>query len=197
MATAPAITASDCGELIDTATAAEFALFTITDTAALVVLCPEVSVATALRLCFAFVSPDVFHGCEKGAAANPAPMFAPSTWNWTLLMAALSDTVALIMTVPEIATPELGELLDTVSALPGWLFEVMRPEQPEIAALNSKRSGHVPRGILCESVSNNPSNFIIGTPGNPLLLLLLKFWRRGRLADFSPTLSKLQNQDLI
>jgi len=92
-------------------------------------------------------------------------MFAPSTWKWTLLMAASPATVALTMTVPEIVAPEFGELIDTVSVLPGWLFGAMRPEQPEIAALNSKMSGHALRGIFCESVWHNLHNFIIETPG--------------------------------
>jgi hypothetical protein len=119
-------------------------------------------------------------------------MFDPSTWNCTLLMAALSEVVALTMTVPEIATPELGEVIDTLSVPAGRLFELVYPAQPEIARQGSATNGHARWRIFRETLSRNRYEFIIRTLG----FLFLTFRRRGRPVEFSFPPPKLQNRNL-
>ena len=75
----PATVAPLAGAVIDTVGGVVFVLFTVIDTAALVALFPEVSVATAVRLCWPFANVVVFNDCEYGAALTAAPRFVPST----------------------------------------------------------------------------------------------------------------------
>jgi len=68
----PETVAPDEGDVIDTVTG-WFVLFTVTETAVLVALLFDVSVATAVRLCAPFVSVVVFNDAEYGATVSPAP----------------------------------------------------------------------------------------------------------------------------
>jgi hypothetical protein len=65
--TVPETVAPATGEVIDTVSVGDGAvlvLFTAIDTAALVALFPDVSTATAVRLCLPFAKVPVFKDCE-------------------------------------------------------------------------------------------------------------------------------------
>ena len=80
--TVPDTVASDAGALIEMVGAV--ALFTVMGTTALVV-CPEVSLATAVSEWLPLVSAVVFRVWLNGAAVTAAPEFVPSTLNCTLV----------------------------------------------------------------------------------------------------------------
>ena len=62
--TVPETVAPGTGEVIDTVSGVVLVLFTVIGTAALVALFPEVSAATAVRLCLPFAKVAVFNDCE-------------------------------------------------------------------------------------------------------------------------------------
>jgi hypothetical protein len=62
--TVPETVAPLAGEVIDTVSGVVLVLFTVMDTAVLVVLFPAVSVAMAVRLCLPFAKVVVFNDCE-------------------------------------------------------------------------------------------------------------------------------------
>ena len=62
--TVPETVAPLAGEVIDTVSGIVLVLFTIIDTAALVALFPEVSVAIAVRVCLPLAKVVVFKDCE-------------------------------------------------------------------------------------------------------------------------------------
>ena len=75
----PETVAPDAGDVIDTATAGGVILFTVIETAELVALLFDVSVAIAVRLCLPLASVVVFKDAEYGAVVSAAPRFEPST----------------------------------------------------------------------------------------------------------------------
>ena len=79
--TVPAMLAPEAGEVIEIV--GGIGLFTGTETAALVVLFPALSVAWAVRPCVPFDTPVVFQDVVQGAARTGEPKLLPSTRNCT------------------------------------------------------------------------------------------------------------------
>jgi hypothetical protein len=156
------------GELIETVGGVvSDVLLTVMDTAALVALFPEVSVATAVRLCLPLAKVFVFKDCEYGATVLAAPTLAPSTWNCTLATATLSDAVAVTVMVPETLAPATGELIETVGGVvsdAGWLLELTSPEHPEFIRAKTTTSNHPARVITRADPANHLRISIINNP---------------------------------
>jgi hypothetical protein len=89
-------------------------LSTVIDTPALVVLLLEVSLATAVSVCFPFARVVVFRDCEYGVAVCSEPKSTPSSRNCTLAMPILLEALAVTVTVLETVAPDAGEVMDTV-----------------------------------------------------------------------------------
>jgi hypothetical protein len=163
----PETVAPATGEMIATVSAALPVLLTVMDTAALVALFPEVSVATAVKLCWPLVSVVVFKDCEYGAAVTAAPRTKPSTWNCTLATATLSAAVAVIVIVPETVAPEAGEVIETVGGVVSgwvldWLLELTVPEHPEWIRAKPAISNQPARVIPFVARLNNLARIMIG-----------------------------------
>jgi hypothetical protein len=152
MVIVPETVAPEAGEVSDTVGGVvSGVLFTVMDTAALAVLFPAVSVATAVRLCWPFANVVVFNDCEYGAVLTAAPRFVPSIWNCTLATATLSEAVAAMVIVPETVAPEAGEVIDTVGGVvspPGPLFEPTTPAHP---VLNTSKPKTQKNRSACEA----------------------------------------------
>jgi hypothetical protein len=151
--TVPVTVAPLAGAVIDTVGGVvSGVLFTVMDTAVLVVLFPEVSVAIAVRLCWPFANVVVFNDCEYGAALTAAPRFVPSTWNCTLATPTLSLAFAETVTVPVTVAPLAGEVIDTVGGIASppvlGLFEPTTPAHP---VLNTSKPKTQKNKSACEA----------------------------------------------
>ena len=164
--TVPETVAPATGEVIDTVSEVVLVLFTVIDTAALVALFPELSTATAVRLCLPFAKVVVFNDCEYGATVTTAPTLEPSTWNCTLATPTLSDAVAVTVIVPETVAPETGELIATVggAVADGWLLELelITPLHPELIRAKTTTNKHPARLITWVDPANHLRKSIIG-----------------------------------
>jgi len=130
----PLTVAPLAGAVMEAVGGAVLALFTVTDTPALVVLFPAVSVATAANVCVALLSVVVFKDSEYGAVVSAAPEFAPSTWNCTLAIPMLEDAVAVTVMVALTVVPLAGAVIETVGGVvPPGLFTVI--ETPALVVL--------------------------------------------------------------
>jgi hypothetical protein len=93
-------------------------LFTVTVTAALVVLLFEVSLAIACNVCEPFAVFVESHDIVYGEAVSKTPTFTPSNWNCTLATATLSVAFADTTTaVPETVAALAGAVIDTVGGI--------------------------------------------------------------------------------
>ena len=92
------------------------ALFTVTVTAAEVVLLPAASRATAVSVCVPLVAEAVFQEPEYGDAVSSVPRFAPSSLNCTPATPTLSVALAETVTVPDTA-PTPGEVIATAGGV--------------------------------------------------------------------------------
>jgi len=121
----PDTVAPEAGEVIDTVGGVAPVLLTVTETAALVVLLFEVSVATAVRECFPLLKVVVFSDAEYGAVVSAPPISDPSTSNCTLAIPTLDEALAVTVMVPDTLAPEAGDVIDTVGGFPVELFTVI------------------------------------------------------------------------
>ena len=91
--------------------AAAFDTVTVTD-AAFVLF--DVSRAIAVSVCDPLLADVVFHVVEYGDDVSSAPMFTPSSWNWTPATPMLSDALAETVTaLPETVVPLDGAVILT------------------------------------------------------------------------------------
>ncbi len=138
--TVPDTVAPDAGELMEMVGAAP--LFTVIGTAVLVA-CPEASLATAVSEWLPLVSVVVFSEWLNGAAVTAAPEFVPSTLNCTLVV--FDDTVVVTVTVPDTVAPEAGVSMETSTGVLLGLPAAVRPTHPKLgidkvtAAINKRR----------------------------------------------------------
>ena len=91
--------------------------FTVTVTGALVVEFPAASFAVTVNVCVPLLVCVVSHDKTYGAAVSAAPVFTPSTWNWTLDTPTLSAAVAVTFTAPNTVAPDAGAVSDMVGAV--------------------------------------------------------------------------------
>jgi hypothetical protein len=80
-------------------------------------VCEAALLATALNVWLPLLSFVVSSVIVNGAVVTGAPEFAPSTWNWTLVVFA--EALAVTETLPETVAPDDGEVMDTVGAVGG------------------------------------------------------------------------------
>src|SRR4051812_15183701 len=80
----------------------------------------DVSRVVAVRRCAPFDTPVVFQETEYGAVVSSAPMFTPSTLNWTPAIAAPMFGMGRppMVTVPVTVAPAAGAEMDTVGQAP-------------------------------------------------------------------------------
>jgi hypothetical protein len=110
------------------------ALFTLTETAALVALFPTVLVATAVIVWLPFDSKVVFSTVVYGRAIKLGPLLAPSTLNCTLdTETILSEAFAVRFTDPASVAPAAGETIETVGGVVS--FSVENDRSPLVALL--------------------------------------------------------------
>jgi len=77
-----------------------------------------------------------------------APMFDPSTWNWTLEIATVSEATAVTVMVPDTVAPEVGEVMETERSLvPGLPPEPVVP-QAALKSASSTATTHILRLVL-------------------------------------------------
>ena len=103
----PETVAPDAGDEIEIVGAE--VLLTMTETAALVAVCPAALLATAVSECVPLERVVVFSERLNGAAVTAAPELLPSTLNCTLVV--LDETLVVTVVVPEIAAPGVGEVI--------------------------------------------------------------------------------------
>jgi hypothetical protein len=148
----PETVAPDAGDVIDTATAGGVVLFTVIETAGLVALLFDVSVATADTLCLPLGNVVVFKDAEYGAVVSAAPRFEPSTWNWMLAIPMLLDALAARVIVPERVIPAPGDVIETTGStdppVAGLLTELVSPAQAALRMANGRTRSHSLRVIV-------------------------------------------------
>jgi hypothetical protein len=115
MTTVPETVAPEAGELMETTGRILSALLTVTETAALVPVCPAELLATAESEWLAFVSDVVLRERLKGALVTAAPELLPSILNCTLVV--LEETLVVTVVVPETVAPESGEVIEIVGVV--------------------------------------------------------------------------------
>jgi hypothetical protein len=115
MTTVPETVAPEAGELMETTGRILSALLTVTETAALVPVCPAELLATAESEWLAFVSDVVLRERLKGALVTAAPELLPSILNCTLVV--LEETLVVTVVIPETVAPESGEVIEIVGAV--------------------------------------------------------------------------------
>ena len=115
--TVPLTVALFAGEVIETAGGVVSLLFTVTFTAALVVVPPEESFAIAVKVWLPFDTDVVLQEKLYGELVSAAPTFAPSTCNCTLDMPPLSEAVAFTVTTPLTVALFDGEVIETVGGV--------------------------------------------------------------------------------
>src|SRR5262245_44621306 len=120
---APETVAPAAGAVIETVGAVR-SLFTVTLTAADVVVLPAPSRATAVTEWLPFPAVSVFHETEYGDAVSSAPRFTPSILNWTPTPAMLSAAVAVTVAVPVRVAPPAGAVTETVGGVLSTLLTV-------------------------------------------------------------------------
>ena len=81
-------------------------------------------------LCVPLATDEELHEIEYGDAVTAEPTLPPSTVNWTLATATLSDAFADSVTVPETVAPLAGAVMDTVGGVLSVVFDV-----PNVAVL--------------------------------------------------------------
>ena len=87
-------------------------LLTVTETTALVAVCPPAVLALAVSEWLPLVSVVVSSEKLNGPPVTAAPALAPSTFNCTLVV--LADTLVVIVMVSETVAPEAGDVMETV-----------------------------------------------------------------------------------
>jgi hypothetical protein len=92
-------------------------LDTVTVTLDDVLVFPAASLATAVSVWLALVTPMVFHVPEYGEVVNSEPRLAPSSLNWTPATPTLSEAVADMVTELETVEPLVGRVMETVGAV--------------------------------------------------------------------------------
>src|SRR5205807_8655692 len=105
-------------------------LSTVTDTEALVVEFPAVSVATAVKTWAPFESNFVSSGYAYGGAMTALPVFVPSALNWTLATATLSVAFAVRLTLPERVAFALGDVIVMLGGVVSVVDVVLLLELP-------------------------------------------------------------------
>src|SRR5687768_802335 len=110
----PETVSPEAGELMLTV-GGVLSLATVTVTGADVVRLPAASRATAVRVCEPLVVVLVFHGAEYGAVVTSVPAL-PSRKNCTPTTAVSSAALTVTVIVPEMVSPETGEVMLTVGA---------------------------------------------------------------------------------
>jgi hypothetical protein len=113
--TVPETVAPEVGDEIDTVGDAGAVFLVVIATAALVVVCALMSLATAVSEWLPLESVAVFKEKLKGALVTAAPESLPSTLNCTLVVFA--ETLVAIAIVPETVAPEIGDEMDTVGGV--------------------------------------------------------------------------------
>ena len=131
---APETLAPEAGEVMETVGGAVTAFLTVTETAALVAVCPSALLATAVNEWVALERAAVLRERLNGAAVTAAPELLPSTLNCTLVV--FEETLVATLTAPETVAPVAGEVMDTVGAAEVddgdelLLFALVRPVHP-------------------------------------------------------------------
>lgn len=108
---APETFAPEAGEVIETVGGVATVVLTITETAALVAVCPPALLATTASEWLPLESVFVFTEKLKGVVVTAEPEFLPSTWSCTFVVFA--ETVVETVTVPETFAPDTGEVIET------------------------------------------------------------------------------------
>ena len=108
----PETVASESGEVIEMVGAVE--LLTVSETAALVLVCPAELLATAESEWVPLESVVVLREKLKGALVTGAPELLPSNLNCTLVV--LAETLVETVVVPETVAPESGEVIEIAGA---------------------------------------------------------------------------------
>ena len=103
-------------------------LLTMTETSALVAVCPVAVLALAVSEWLPLLSVVVLSEKLNGALVMGAPVLIPSTLNCTL--AVLADTFVVIVMVPETVAAELGDVMKMVGTGLLTLGPVTTPAQP-------------------------------------------------------------------
>ena len=98
---------------------------TVTDSDVAVAVLPDVSLATAEMLCVPFATDEELHEIEYGAAVTAEPTLEPSTVNWTLATATLSDAFADSVTVPVTVAPLAGAVIGAWGYASAFLFALV------------------------------------------------------------------------
>ena len=109
-AIAPETVAPVSGDVMEMVGAAE--LLTLTETVALMAVCPVGVLATAVSEWLPLESADVFREKLNGAPVTAEPVLLPSTMNCTLEV--LEETLVETVMVPDTAAPASGEAIEIV-----------------------------------------------------------------------------------
>ena len=102
------------GEVIETVGGVVSALFTVTFTAELTPVFPDISFAMAVSVWLPFETEDVSQEKLYGAALSAEPTFAPSTCSCTLATPAESEAVTFTVIVPFTLALFAGAVIETV-----------------------------------------------------------------------------------
>lgn len=108
--TVPDTVAPEAGELMEITGGILSALLTVSDTPALVVVCPVELLATADREWLPLESVVVLSEMLNGATVTAAPELLPSTLNCTLVV--LAETLVETVMVPETVAPDSGDVIE-------------------------------------------------------------------------------------
>src|SRR5438128_618925 len=135
--TVPATEAPAAGAVIDTVggVVSGTGLFTVTLTAAEVVVLPAASRATAVTLCEPLLAVVVFQETEYGATVSSAPRFTPSSLNCTPTTPTLSVALAATVIVLATVVPAVGAVMETAGGVVSAGAAVVKVKSPETARL--------------------------------------------------------------
>jgi hypothetical protein len=149
--TVPETIAPEVGDEMETVGGAGAVFLVVIATAALVVVCALMSLATAVSEWLPLESVAVFKEKVKGALVTAAPESLPSTFNCTLVVFA--ETIVEIVTVPETVAPEIGDEMDTVGGVLAAFLTVIATAALVVVSAAALLATAVSEWLALESVA--------------------------------------------